>query len=184
MSHLETAYNGLDAITTLKHGIAMAVHAAGSNGRLVLLGGDFNSDMRKADQYSLRKWSAISGLTEASTGEWAKRPSFIRPNAEGITETRIDHVFTTDMTAILSAAPIHPELLVSNHRPMLTRIDVDYCARQEVYHGLKHVNMMFCPASRANRIGTVCDWLEEKDLLNWDNPEAFLEFVGIQTVKK
>jgi len=92
MSHLESAYSGLDAVTTLKHGIAMAVHAAGSNGRLVLVGGDFNSDLRVADQYGLKKWSAEAGLTEASTGEWSERPSFVRLAAVGVTETRIDHL--------------------------------------------------------------------------------------------
>jgi hypothetical protein len=183
MSHLESAYSGLDAVTTLKHGIAMAVHAAGSNGRLVLVGGDFNSDLRVADQYGLRRWSAEAGLTEASTGVWSERPSFVRPAAVGVTETRIDHVFTTDMTAILSCSPIDPEFLVSHHRPLLTRVDIEYCARREVYHGLKRVNMMFCPTSRANRIGAVCSWLEESDLLDWDDPEAFLEFVGVHTVK-
>ena len=36
---LESVYSGLNAISTLKHGIEMAVHAAGSSGRLVLVGG-------------------------------------------------------------------------------------------------------------------------------------------------
>ena len=150
---------------------------------MVLVGGDFNSDLKAADQYGLKKWSAEAGLTEASTGEWSERPSFVRPSAVGVSETRIDHVFTTDMTAILSCSPIDPEFLISHHRPLLTRVDIEYCARREVYHGLKRVNMLFCPTSRANRIGAVCSWLEESDLLDWGDPEAFLEFVGVHTVK-
>ena len=37
--------------------------------------------------------------------------------------------------------------------------------------------------NRANRIGEVCRHIEESDLLNWDNPEEFLHFIGVETVK-
>ena len=180
---IEGAYGGLSAIATLKHGIAMAVEAAGSRGHLVLVGGDFNSDMLRADQYHIRHWAGDAGLTEASTGAWALRPSFCRPKKDGLVETRIDHVFTSDVTAVLSSAPVDPDGLVSHHLMMITRLDVAYCNKMAVFKGIKRVNLMHSVTNRSNRIGAVCQRLEEEDLLDWDNPEAFLAFVGLETVK-
>ena len=92
-------------------------------------------------------------------------------------------MFTTDMRAIRSSAPVDPDGLVSQHLPMLTRVDIEYCGRQEIFQGLKRVNLMHSPGNRANRIEAVCRHIEENDLGNWDNVEEFLTFVGVQTVK-
>jgi len=52
-----------------------------------------------------------------------------------------------------------------------------------VFQGIKRVNLMHSATNRNNRIGAVCQRLEEEALLDWDNPEAFLAFVGLETVK-
>jgi len=52
-SLLETAHGGLSAISLLKVGITMAVESAIAAGRTVVVGGDFNSDMVKGDQFGL-----------------------------------------------------------------------------------------------------------------------------------
>jgi len=42
---------------------------------------------------------------------------------------------------------------------------------------------MFSAASRADRIAEQCRWILDSDLHNWDDPDKFLRFVGIETVK-
>jgi hypothetical protein len=43
--------------------------------------------------------------------------------------------------------------------------------------------MMHSATNRSNRIGEVCRRIEEDDLLDWDDPEKFLTFIGVETVK-
>jgi hypothetical protein len=182
-SLLESAYGGLSAISLLKVGITMAAEAAIAAGRTVLVGGDFNSDMTDSGQFGLCSWVADSGLHNASAGSDALIPSFRRVGAQGLAETRIDHVFTSDPESVLSSLPVSPDMLVTLHLFSLTRLSVGYCARKELYQGIKRVNMMHSATNRSNRIGEVCRRIEEDDLLDWDDPEKFLTFIGVETVK-
>jgi len=182
-SLIEASYGGLDAIPLLKNGIAMAVEAASASGRAVLVGGDFNSDMSRRDQFGLSEWAADTGLFNASAPLDALLPSFRRVGADGLAETRIDYVLTSDLGMILSSVPVDPDLLVTQHLFSLTRLSVGYCARKELYQGRKRVNMMHSATNRSNRIGEVCRRIEADDLLDWDDPEKFLAFIGLETVK-
>jgi len=68
---LEAAHGGLSAISLLKVGITMAVESAIAAGRTVVVGGDFNSDMAKGDQFGLSHWAADSELPPHRGGGFA-----------------------------------------------------------------------------------------------------------------
>ena len=126
-SHLERAYGGIPVLLTLKHGIAMAVDAATDAGRTVLVGGDFNSDLRKKDKLHLGEWIREVGLTNASRGDHATRESYSAPLGKDFHQSRIDHVFATDIAVVKDCVPVNPDMCVTQHLPVILRINIEYC---------------------------------------------------------
>jgi len=173
-------YGGLDATTLLKQGIDIAVSSALEAGKMVLVGGDFNSDLAR-NSGGLAKWAHGLGLSNASSGAAALRPSF-RTN-DGKHQSRIDHVFSSDGGAVLECSPFDPEFLVSQHLPVLIRLKVAYCVAKGLFQGRKRVSSLHCPISRANRIAQLCSEMESSSLADWDDPDSILQFIGIRTVQ-
>ena len=180
-SLLEKEYNGMEALPTIRHGLEMAASAASEAGRLVLVAGDFNSDISRSDTHSLRAWVSRLGLSNASVGSSSTRPSYVRPNGSG--ESRIDHVFVSNPKTIISCSPYDPEGRITQHLPMFTQVSVDFCSSEMIFQGRKRVNMMHSPANRGNRIAGACKVIEAKRFGNWDDPEVILRFIREETVK-
>ena len=156
-SHISRAYNGLSAIQTIKSGVEMAIHAAIDSGRTVLIGGDFNSDLGVNDHHKLSPWVNGIGLTNASGGPSASRPSFRRWDGHKYHESRIDQVFASDPRIVVDSSPYDANECLTQHLPMFLRTNVEYCARKELYQGRKRANVMHSASNRANRIAENAD---------------------------
>ena len=120
-------YGGLDATSLLKQGIDIALSSAVEAGKMVLVGGDFNSDLLHNDSGGLARWARGLGLTNASTGAAATRPSF--RSSDGRHQSRIDHVFVTDIGVVRDCSPYDPEFLVTQHLPLIVRLNVAHFGR-------------------------------------------------------
>jgi hypothetical protein len=92
-------------------------------------------------------------------------------------------VFVTDIGVVRDCSPYDPEFLVTQHLPLIIRLNVAHCVAKGLFQGRKRVSSLHCPINRANRIIQLCSEMEASSLADWDDPDAILQFIGIRTVQ-